>query len=176
MAVAIDTTVLCLLFDPNIKPPNDPTTGKPVERARERIEYLVEQLQTSGTRVLIPTPVLAEFLVMADAEGPDYLTEISNRSVFEIAPFDAISAVEAAVLQRKATKVGNKKADLKGSRQCLKADRQIVGIAKTRQVDAIYTSDADVQKIAIDAKVPVVMLWELPLPPEDEPRLQFEGE
>lgn len=130
MAVAIDTTVLCLLFDPSIKPPNDPNTGKRVERAQERINYLVAQLETAGTRVLIPTPVLAEFLVMAETSGPDYLTEISNRSVFEIVPFDTVSAVEAAVLQRKAIAAGNKKANLKGSRQCVKADRQIVAIAQ----------------------------------------------
>lgn len=113
---------------------------------------------------------------MAQETGPDYLAEISNRSVFEIVPFDAISAVEAAALQRNAIAVGNKKANLKASRQCVKVDRQIVAIAKTRQVDAIYTSDTDVQQIAGDAKVVAVMLWEMPLPPATEPELPLEME
>lgn len=169
MNVVLDTTILTLFLKPNIVPPNNPQTGKPVDRAAERIEYLLEELQKAGARVLIPTPVLAEFLVIADESGPDYLNVIAEQNFFEIAVFDALSAVEAGAAQRKALLAGNQKLDLAGSRQCVKADRQIVAVAKTRKVDAVYTADSDIQKIGKDAGVRVIMLWEIALPPSKTP-------
>jgi len=171
MNVVLDTTILTLFLKPNVIPPNDPKTGKPVDRAAERIEYLLEELQKAGARVLVPTPVLAEFLVIADESGPDYLNLITDQAFFEIAVFDALSAVEAGAAQRKALLTGNQKLDLTGSRQCVKADRQIVAVAKTRNVDTVYTADTDIQKIGKHAGVQVVMLWEIALPPSNTPLL-----
>ncbi len=42
--VAIDNTTLVLLFHPGAKPPNDPKTGRPLVKARERIEQLITDL------------------------------------------------------------------------------------------------------------------------------------
>ena len=42
--VAIDNTTLALLFHPGAKPPNDPKTGHPLVKARERIEQLITDL------------------------------------------------------------------------------------------------------------------------------------
>lgn len=85
MVVAFDNTVLSLLLHPEADAPLDSVSGSPVSRAQDRMAYLVEQLRESGARILIPTPVLAEFLTFASAE---YLAVIDQSAHFEIAPFD----------------------------------------------------------------------------------------
>lgn len=169
MNVILDTTILTLFLKPDVVPPNDPSTGKPVERAAERIEHLINELAMSGARILIPTPVLAEFLVIADASGPDYLSVISGEAFFRVEDLDEAAAVEAGAAQRKALQTGDRTIVFAGSRQCVKTDRQIVAIAKTRNVDAIYTADADIQKMGKDSGVHVVMLWDIAPPPSQTP-------
>ena len=168
MAVILDTDTLTLFLKPEIPPPNDPSTGKPITYAAARLSMLIDGLAKQHARILIPATVWAEFLVTAGDEGPIFQAKLRERASVEIVPFDAISAVEAAIDQRKALEVGNKKLALAGSRQCVKADRQIVAIGKTRNVDAIYTADADIVKIGASMGVNVVPLWDLPIPKEDE--------
>jgi len=64
--VVFDSSVLLLVLDPNAKAPNDPDTGKPLEKAAERIRYLIENLSTAKEKIIIPAPVLSEVLVYAD--------------------------------------------------------------------------------------------------------------
>ena len=177
MLVVFDTSILSLVLDPTITPPHDPGTGKPVANTPARIDYLLEQLEESGARILIPATVWGEFLVIADESGPDYVAEIDGRSAFEIVPFDGKAAIEAAASQRRALIAGNRKLKLKGTRQCVKADRQIVSIAKTQKAERIYTSDEDIKKLA--GEVPgltAIMLWDLPEPPITDTPLPFGDE
>lgn len=143
MLVAFDADVLSLLLHPSAAPPNDPVTGVPVERALERLEYLVAELERQKARVVIATPALSEFLVIADEAGPDYLSKIDADAVFKIEPFDAKAAVEAAALTRAALHEGDKKSGASGTWQAVKADRQIVAIAKTVGVSRLEGLDAD---------------------------------
>ena len=71
--VAIDNTTLALLFHPGAKPPNDPKTGQPLVKARERIEQLITDLDAEDERIVIPTPVLCEFLILADREADHFI-------------------------------------------------------------------------------------------------------
>ena len=71
MILAVDSSALALLVNPAANPPDDPATGKPVEHARERVEYFIASLTASDT-MIIPTPVLAEALVRAEDGVPDY--------------------------------------------------------------------------------------------------------
>lgn len=175
MLVVFDTSILSLVLAPSIKPPNDPRTNKPVENSEARLDFLLTQLEEVGARVLVPAPVWGEFLVIADESGPDYVAEIDRRAGFEIVPFDGKSAVEAAASQRRALLAGNKKMDLKGSRQCIKADRQIVAIAKTQKAERIYSSDEDIRKLAAEVSgLTAIMLWELPEPPAESAPLPFD--
>ena len=80
MVVAFDNNVLCLFLHPEVDAPDDPATRRPVSRVQDRISYLVEQLRESRSRILIPTPVLAEFLTFAT---PDYLDVINSSAHFE---------------------------------------------------------------------------------------------
>ncbi len=69
--VLSDNTFLTLLFHPSAKPPLDPATKLPVDRLAERIELLIDTLGEDGETIIVPAPVLTEFLVMAGKDGPD---------------------------------------------------------------------------------------------------------
>jgi len=164
--VAMDTGFISLLIHPDAKPPSDPATNQPVDRARERIEKLVDDLNGSKDRVVIPTPVLSEFLVLAGEDGQQYLSEITNQPGFYIRPFDEMAAVELAAMELLAKRKGNKRMPLDPSTawQKVKLDRQIVAIAKTHQCHTIYADDGDVRTLAEDSGIKVISSWELPLP------------
>lgn len=70
--VTIDNTFLTLMLYPKARPPNDPSTKKPLERIADRIEKLLEDLDGESERIVLPTPVLSEFLIMAGQDGPAY--------------------------------------------------------------------------------------------------------
>ena len=40
--IVIDNTILSLLLHPKARPPQDPTTGRPVDRLEDRLEVLLQ--------------------------------------------------------------------------------------------------------------------------------------
>jgi predicted nucleic acid-binding protein len=169
VVVAFDNSVVCLLLHPDADIPNDPATGKLIERGQDRMAYLVEQLREASARILIPAPVLSEFMTFA---SPDYLTVIHASAYFEIAPFDERAALEAAIVLKKALKAGlGKKLGLEGNWQKIKVDRQIVAIAKVGGAQTIYTTDPHVIALAADSGIHAVHAADLPLPPSTTPLL-----
>jgi hypothetical protein len=166
MRVMFDSVMLSMFLDPSAKPP------KAIDRAKARIEFLVQTLSEANGKILIPTPALSEFLTMPEAEA--YLPDLENSDVFEIVPFDTPAAIENAAQTRKAIAEGDMKSGALGPRQKVKVDRQIVAIAKFHQVDCIYSDDADVVKLGQAAKVPVLGIESLSVPPEEPGRLPLE--
>jgi len=135
--VLFDTNVLCLLLHPDAHIPNDPASGKPIEQPQERVNYLRDRRQDAGVRIVIPAPVLAEFLTIA---APDYMLQITQSMWFEVAPFDQRAAVESAVaLKRSLKSEKGKKLGSTSSWQKIKVDRQIVAIAKVYGVTTVYS-------------------------------------
>jgi predicted nucleic acid-binding protein len=169
--VSMDAGFLGLLLHPNARPPIDPATTKPLLRAPERIEKLVEDLSTSHERVVIATPALSEFLVLAGKDGPQYLSELSNQPGFNIRPFDQMAAIELAAMELSARSRGNKKipADETAPWQKIKFDRQIVAIAKVHNVHTLYSDDHDVKMIGEDIGIKVIPCWDLSLPTSKAP-------
>ena len=90
--VSVDAGVLSLLLFPGARPPDDPSTKKPVEKAHERVEQLIDDLVAAKERIIIPSPALSEFLVLAGDDGPQYLSEIALMSHVYIEPFDQMAA------------------------------------------------------------------------------------
>ncbi len=91
--VVIDATMLMLLIQPSTRIPND-KAGKRIEHARERIEGLIDELERTGVKVLIPTPALSEVLVRAGAARSEQIVDtINKQSVFGIVAFDARAAI-----------------------------------------------------------------------------------
>ena len=101
MLVAFDSVVLGAYLHPDAAYP------KPVDRVPERLKHLVETLEAGHARIIIPTPALSEFLVLAADDAAAYLAELTNSAVFAIEPFDLKAAIEAAESQRRALDTGN---------------------------------------------------------------------
>lgn len=162
--IVIDATTLILLIEPSARPPTDPSTGKPLEKCKERIEYLIETLTGTGSRVLMPSPILAELLVRAGSARNQYLTELTTNSAFRPASFDERAAVELSMIID-SDLTSKKKLTETQTWAKVKFDRQIVAIAKIHAVTMIYTDDENLAKCAKANSMGVTHTWKLPLPP-----------
>jgi predicted nucleic acid-binding protein len=162
--VAIDNTFLSLMLHPRAKPPKDPATGKPVERIADRIEKLQEDLDSESERIILPTPVLSEFLIMAGKDGPGYLEKLSGMKNILVKPFDQVAAIELAAVEVDDRLKEGKRAGSASPWAKLRFDRQIVAIAKTNGAKRIYSDDDDVMKFARRLGIEVIRTWELPVP------------
>lgn len=165
MIVAFDANILVYLFDENANAPTSKTTGLPVERCRERVEYLIATLQREKTKIIIPTPSLAESLVRAHDGAPERLSIIKRSKHFRISPFDERAAVEYAAMQVERRRNGTKSEA--PSKAKAKFDDQIVAIAAIEGATVIYSDDGDIKKLA-GSKFEVLGIEDLLLPPEDD--------
>lgn len=168
--VVFDSSVLLLVLDPNAKPPDDPATGQPLDKAAERIEYLIQNLTADKERVVIPTPVLSEVLVHSGDAMQPYLETLNSHAAFRIAPFDQKAAIEAAISTSNAIKRGGHRVDASNpdtTKTKIKFDRQIVAIAKAEGAQAVYSDDTDLLRYANQAGLGAYRTAELDLPPED---------
>jgi predicted nucleic acid-binding protein len=166
--IVIDNTLLSLLLHPKARPPQDPTTGSPVDRLEDRLELLLQDWEEDNETILIPTPVLSEFLILADKDGPAYLSDIDANPHFIVAAFDQKAAVELAVMNLAVlskSKPKNRRGDAEGTWAKIVFDRQIVAIAKSNGASVIYSDDNGLEKFAKQQLISVVKTWEIPLPP-----------
>ena len=169
--VVFDSAVLLLVLDAGAKAPLDTATGLPVERAAERIEYLIQKLSADREKIIIPTPVLSEVLVHAGRASEQYLELLNRQSVFRIAPFDQKAAIEAAIAMKDAIARGGHRVDAANpdaTKTKIKFARQIVAVAKAEGVHTIYSDDDDVCKYARQSDLKAYRTAELELPPEDQ--------
>lgn len=165
--VLLDATAFSLLVNPDAKAPVDPTTGLPVSDAGKRFQFLKTQIEKSSNTILIPTPALAEVLVHTGDAAPAIIELLNGSGRFRIADFDQRAAVELAAMTRGAIRVGDKKAGSPEPWQKVKIDRQIIAIARTNQVERIYSDDNGIKHFAELIGMQVIQTWEMPLPPED---------
>jgi predicted nucleic acid-binding protein len=94
--VVIDATILMLFFRPDVSIPASPD-GSRIDLPHERIEHLIQQLEKARTKIIVPTPVLAEILVRAGPAASQEIVEKLNRfAVFRVESFDARAAIELA--------------------------------------------------------------------------------
>ncbi|PZR81526.1 MAG: hypothetical protein DLM68_17670 [Hyphomicrobiales bacterium] len=168
--VVFDASILLFVFDEN--------TPSSVPRAKERVEYLIDQLSAAGEKIVIPTPALSECLVHAGPAGPDYLTILGKQSCFRVASFDERAAVEAAVRTFQARQRGQRKGgNPDASKTKIKFDRQIAAVAAVEGATAVYSDDSDLREYAREAGMDAYQLSDLPLPPEDPQKaLPFDAE
>jgi hypothetical protein len=92
---------------------------------------------------------------------------LQKYSVFRIEPFDTKAAIEVAAMTRAALDSGKKRGQSSASWAKVKFDRQIVAIAKVAGATTIYSDDKDLVPLAKAAKIEVIGIADLPLPPED---------
>ncbi|MEW6485121.1 MAG: VapC toxin family PIN domain ribonuclease [Pseudomonadota bacterium] len=122
----------------------DPHTGLEVPDPERRIEALINLVENSNGSIIIPTPVLAEYLVGIDKKDhQSHISIIQKKSCFEIASFDEIAAFECAQMPSIKELKAMMRSDTANK---VKFDRQIISIAKSLNVDEIWTHDIGVFK------------------------------
>lgn len=163
MKVLFDSSALLLTLYPKASPPLDPSTNAPLGHAKQRVDYLIRKLSKERASVIVPTPVLSEVLVYANAAAPEYIQKL-QQSPFKVVPFDSRAALECAEAIRK---FGAKGKGPSNPRAKVKFDRQIVAIAKVEGVECIYSDDGDIFTYANAAKIKVIRSFEMELDPED---------
>lgn len=173
MTVTFDASILLLFLYPEAKSPLNPETREVVDKSKERINYLIKNLEKDKLKIIIPTPVLSEVLVYAEEASLKYIKILDSEAVFKIADFNKLAAIETAELAREdLTK--RDRSDKNITQAKLKFDRQIIAITKVNGADTIYSDDINLSKRAKRAGLKVIGIAELPLPPEnDEPSLDF---
>jgi len=105
----------------------------------------LEDMGSKKVRCVIPSLVVAEFLVRLSAETRiRVLAEMQKN--FHIAPFDLPAAVKYAEL----CDGGSTQADGNGNetREKMKVDRMIVALAEVSKADCLYSHDPHVMKVA----------------------------
>jgi len=113
---------------------------------REKLDYLIATLQKTKTKILIPTPALAEFYVKAN---PEVVANFKGKSAFLIASFDEKAALECSISVADAIRSHDKRAAQPDAPwQKIKFDHQIVAIAKCNGATTIYSEDAGLRKFA----------------------------
>ncbi len=172
--LGIDETALSLMLYPGARPPNDPATRKPIERVEDRIEKLLEDLDSENERIILPTPALCEFLVLAGKEGPAYLDKIRDLNTILIKPFDEMAAIELAAIEYEARGKGDKRGGITSPWTKVKFDRQIVAVAKVNGCKRLYSDDDDVIKFGEKAGLEVISTWKLPLPLAKQTKIDFD--
>src|SRR6185437_12984624 len=95
--IIFDASYLVVYLNRNPQPAID-RNGKPVSRFKERVEYLATSLNSTGEQIGIPTPAMAEVLVRSGKGRSQFVSILSDRMRFQIVPFDARAAIEAAEL------------------------------------------------------------------------------
>lgn len=164
MRLLFDNNVLIQILAPNTTGLSDPDTKEVLDRLGERAAFFVAEAERTGAVMVIPSPVLSEFLIGIDAEKfQGYLDILNGSACFEIVDFDTAAAVECALLpdKKELVQISPKQVASK-----LKYDRQIVGIAIAAMVDEVWTHDHSLRKIAVSRGLMVKSLADIEPPPK----------
>ncbi len=164
------------MLRPKGRPPRDPATQKPVDRVEDRIEKLLDDLDSEAERMILPTPVLSEFLILAGKDASAYLEKLARMRNILIKPFDEMAAIELAAVELEDRSRGGKRGGSTGIWAKVRFDRQIVAIARANKATRIYSDDLDLAKFASKVGIQVVPTWELPLPAAKQISIEYEGE
>jgi predicted nucleic acid-binding protein len=173
--VVLDSSILLLLFYPGAGVPEG-KDGKPISRARERVDYLVTQLEKSQIKIIVPAPVLSEVLVRAGEKATNAIVAALSKQVrFRIEAFDTRAAIELALMTREEQRsIGRKKKLGEAETYAkLKFDRQIVAIASVCGAETIYSDDASLRAIAKRKQIEAIGVGDLSLPPNASANLEL---
>ncbi len=97
---------------------------------RAKLDHLLAQVASARGRIILPAPVVAEFLVKTDLATTDWLAALERKASIVVAPFDRRCALECALLDRAALATGDKRGGRLEPWQRIKIDRQIAAVAR----------------------------------------------
>lgn len=161
MKIVLDSSVLIYLAYPNAPAPIDPATNEVVAHCPERIEGLLEDLNESGSQLIVPTPVLSELLIRANDKQLEVLGAVTNRRAVTVVPFDTAAAIENAALRR-SRKIA--KAAAGETRKEVSFDLQILAIARVAGADLVLTDDQNLRRHCEAAGMRAAGIGDLSLP------------
>jgi hypothetical protein len=167
--ILFDSSVLCITMYPNAGIPSDFRTGQPIDHAKARVDGLIAECEKNTEVILIPTPALAEALVVVAPDVQKYLDEFANQAYFKIVPFGERAAVEIALRTKQAKKQGDKKEGIVAAWDKVKYDRQILAVAKVEGASTVYSSDRDIHAHGALWGVKVLNISDLPIPAKQTP-------
>lgn len=152
--VLLDTNAVIYLLD-----------KRAPQHVQDRLKGLLKEVEEARGEIVIPAPVIAEYLVHAGQAGKSLLDTFLRSRFVRVAPFDHLAAEECAAMHRAANAKGDKRHPLRRDTawQKVKVDRQLVAIAKVRAT-RIVTDDDDIVSIAKAEGFPVQKVASLPLP------------
>lgn len=173
MKIVIDTNVLVQIMQNEASADlRHPETGAIVDRLFDRAAALVDHIDTLGGVVIIPAPVLSEYLFGIDRGAfQAHLDIISSVKSIEVAAFDQVAAIECAMLVSDAEQ---KQMDPAASKAKLRVDRQILAIAVAAGVSEIWTHDIGLMNKARSVGMSAKCLADIGPPPMQfgfEPRM-----
>lgn len=164
MRLLLDNNILIQILEPCITGLTNPETKEVLDRVKERAAAFVAETDRKGAVMIIPAPVLSEFLIGVDVSRfQEYLDILNGSACFEIADFDTAAAIECAQLPDK-----KELAQISPEQIASKLiyDRQIVGIALAAMVDEVWSHDVSLRKIAVARGLIVKSLADIEPPPE----------
>lgn len=125
------------------------TGESPTDPMLDRTKAWLADLATNNATVLVPAPVIGEYLAGVDpAQQSAAAAQLSKQ--FPVAAYGLVAAVRFAELWHVAYGSGRPGAD--GRRH--KVDMQIVACALASRADALYSHNDDVRKFAA-GRIPV---------------------
>lgn len=171
MKVIIDTNILiCMMLD--VEPQGlwiNPRDNTKVDNVHLRAKALKDYIEQIGGVIIVPTPVLAEYLVGIDKEKHiDHVNLISSMSCFELVSFDEIAAIECAKLPT-LQEIRQLASSAENTSSKIKFDRQIISIAKANNVNEVWSHDKNVFKKCTDLGISIKSLADIAPPPEQFP-------
>lgn len=139
MVVSFDTMVLIW----GVKQVATPGQEEMIGRATR----LIDELRASNTRIVLPTPVVAEYVgsFQPDAQAEQFKAVREN---FATCPFDLRASAIAAGLLYNQELVKQLKDEYACSRQVIKTDMMIVASAISAGCGVLYSNDGKVLKAA----------------------------
>lgn len=119
-------------------------------------KFLIQEFERQRTKIGLPTPVLAEFMVRDDnSERTTFLSKSNN--LVQIFNFDQKSAIMSAKIMRELLKTDffkNKGKD----KQIIKVDIQILGITIANNIDKLFSTDKEIAKIIALLNLPIILV------------------
>lgn len=143
------------------------STGKPDPLDVHRLQNLFAVIGQARGRLVLCTPVLAEFFIRADQAAIGWLEELRlKRASVVVAEFDVRAAMECAQMHLRAEVAGGKRAQANANEayQKIKVDRQIVAIALVHNAKYIVSGDQGLRVIAQANGLVAQSVADLPIP------------
>lgn len=134
---------------------------------RARINHFLSEMERSKSKIIIPMPAVAEYLVRIHIAGIETLDKLERKTFIDIAPFDRAAAFECAQMDRAALNAsGDKKDEVDAHWQKIKIDRQIVAIGKAKGAALVISADGGVRNNALRVGMKALRIEDLELPDE----------